>query len=217
MTTTLLQPETGTERAAILAHLDGFIRQRPGLEYGNYCSGWQDADGRKAYFSEMRSITRDLHDARALLAAVAWRESITTEHLRESFRAYSGRLQWHAKGERCETCKGVGTIAGNWNDTAPRIPCYSCKGAQVNAKNGLTYCAGQYFPTEYRKAACAVLASALWGYFRANLADSFTEDHNGETRYTGSVKALRGMSYGDAIRATARRELSPRIARRWFN
>jgi len=28
------------------------------------------------------------------------------------------------------------------------------------------YCTGQYFPTEYRKAACAVLASALWAYTR---------------------------------------------------
>jgi hypothetical protein len=26
------------------------------------------------------------------------------------------------------------------------------------------YCTGQYFPTEYRAAACAVLASALWRY-----------------------------------------------------
>src|ERR1017187_3258054 len=26
------------------------------------------------------------------------------------------------------------------------------------------YCTGQYFPTEYRSAACAVLATALWDY-----------------------------------------------------
>ena len=31
------------------------------------------------------------------------------------------------------------------------------------------YCAGQYFPTEYRKAACAVLASALWGSVRRSM------------------------------------------------
>lgn len=31
----------------------------------------------------------------------------------------------------------------------------------------LDYCTGQYFPTEYRKAAAAVLASALWYYWRA--------------------------------------------------
>lgn len=34
-----------------------------------------------------------------------------------------------------------------------------------NNKSGaleLTYCAGQYYPTEYRKAVCSVLASCLW-------------------------------------------------------
>ena len=32
----------------------------------------------------------------------------------------------------------------------------------------LEYCTGQYWPTEYRAAACAVLASALWDYHRAD-------------------------------------------------
>ena len=32
----------------------------------------------------------------------------------------------------------------------------------------LNYCTGQYFPTEYRKAAAAVLASALWDYWRTD-------------------------------------------------
>ena len=30
----------------------------------------------------------------------------------------------------------------------------------------LKYCTGQYSPTEYRAAVCAVLASALWQYYR---------------------------------------------------
>jgi hypothetical protein len=56
------------------------------------------------------------------------------------------------------------------------------------------YCTGQYWPTEYRRAACAVLASALWEHWRP--ADS--------------------EQGGDKIRATARRELGSRLARRWF-
>ena len=32
----------------------------------------------------------------------------------------------------------------------------------------LSYCCGQYWPTEYRKAVCSVCASALWGYHRRN-------------------------------------------------
>ena len=74
--------ETVTERAAILAALDAWIRQRPGLDYGNYASGWNDVDGRRAYFRELRSIARDLREARALLATVGWRESITAERER---------------------------------------------------------------------------------------------------------------------------------------
>ena len=34
---------------------------------------------------------------------------------------------------------------------------------------GLDYCTGQYFPTEYRAAVCAVLRSALWGYWRSDV------------------------------------------------
>ena len=57
------------------------------------------------------------------------------------------------------------------------------------------YCAGQYYPTEYRRAVCAVLSSVLWSYFRNN----------------APVKAT-----GDTIRKTAARELSRSIATRWF-
>lgn len=39
--------------------------------------------------------------------------------------------------------------------------CYSGRLSWVNGR--LQYITGQYWPTEYRKAACAVLASVLWG------------------------------------------------------
>ena len=62
----------------------------------------------------------------------------------------------------------------------------------------LDYCTGQYFPTEYRRAVCAVLSSALWDCWRDNApADT--------------------ASKGDYIRKTARRELSRAVAGRWFN
>lgn len=56
------------------------------------------------------------------------------------------------------------------------------------------YCTGQYYPTEYRAAACATLASALWAYFRE----------------------LCGCKTADEIRTMARRELGRSIANRWF-
>lgn len=58
----------------------------------------------------------------------------------------------------------------------------------------LDYCAGQYFPTEYRAAVCRALASVLWNYWGDG------------GRYTA-----------DQIRAAARMNLGRGIARRWFN
>ena len=58
----------------------------------------------------------------------------------------------------------------------------------------LEYCAGQYFPTEYRAAACRALASVLWNYWSDG------------GRYTA-----------DQIRAAAKSNLGRGIARRWFN
>ena len=43
-----------TERQAILGALSTWIRQRPGLDYRNYSSGWNDVEGRRAYFRELR-------------------------------------------------------------------------------------------------------------------------------------------------------------------
>lgn len=62
----------------------------------------------------------------------------------------------------------------------------------------MEYCTGQYWPTEYRKAACAVLARAVWGYFRGCVPE-------------GTERP------GDFIRGRARANFSRRVARRWFN
>jgi hypothetical protein len=155
-----------TKREQILSALGAWIRHRPGLEYGNYCSGWNDKAGRAAYFSEMRSITRDRHTAERLLGQVAWRESIGEAELREAFRsAYSGRLSIIDKPD--------GSIA-------------------------LDYCTGQYWPTEYRKAACAILASALWAHKRACVPEGLDAP-------------------GTWMRKEFRKEYGASIANRWFN
>ena len=145
------------KRDQILEALSAFIRQRPGLEYGNYGNP-------VSYRAEMRSITQDRHHAETLLAAVRWRESIGEPQLREAFRAFSGRLSIVDRAD--------GAI-------------------------GLDYCTGQYFPTEYRKAVCAVLSAALWDHLR---------DNN-----------LLPTTTGDSMRATFRREFGRTIANRYFN
>lgn len=62
----------------------------------------------------------------------------------------------------------------------------------------LDYTTGQYFPTEYRKAVCAVLAAALWDYWRDCVPESVS-------------------NRAESIRCKARRELGRTLADRWFN
>ena len=77
------------------------------------------------------------------------------------------------------------------------------------------YCAGQYFPTEYRKAVCAVCASVLWDYMRDHCMPAPELMHNSETGET--LRRYKGMRAGDYIRAQFRREYGRGIASRWFN
>lgn len=148
-----------TEKENLIQALSHFIKQRPGLEFGNY----GDVG---AYRSELRSITKSRHHAEALLAQVSWRESITVDDIiRASQHAYSGRLTI------------TRTDAGGFR---------------------IDYCTGQYFPTEYRKAVCAVLSSVLWDYWR-------------EGNPYGNKPGA-----GDYIRDTARKELGRSIAQTWF-
>lgn len=154
-------------KETLLASLRAFARQRPGLEPANY----GDAS---AYRAESRAITRDLHDVETLLAAVAWRDSITADRLVDAARgAYSGRLA-----------------------VAEPTP----------GKFEVIYHTGQYFPTEYRRAVCAVLASALWDYARECMPEP-----------KGDRDLYDGLRAGDWLRRYFRREFGARMQRRWFD
>lgn len=148
-----------TTKELILTSLRGFVAQRPRLEFGNY-GDWRN------YRAEMRSITRDLNDAKTLLRAVEI-SSIPIDGLRAAFRAYSGRL-----------------ILSDTPD----------------GKLRLEYCTGQYFPTEYRKAVCAVCAAALLDYYWKDF----------------SASARNGESAGDAIRRKFREWFGRRMQKHWF-
>lgn len=66
-----------------------------------------------------------------------------------------------------------------------------------NGEPVLSYQAGQYFPTEYRAAACAVLSQALWDAARVRYAP---------------------LSHtGDWLRAHFRRRFGAALQRRWFD
>jgi len=141
-----------------VAALENFVNQRPHLEPGNYISSGWDDEGRKAYRSESRRITRDLHDARSLLQAVVGRD-FTPAEWAEAFTAYGRRLSWD------------GTT--------------------------LNYCVGQYWPTEYRVAVCAVLANLLRCDYRST---------NGRDKWIGRYSIQRHF----------RRVFGRGLANRWF-
>ena len=80
----------------LLTALYAWIRQRPGLEFGNYGEI-------TAYRQEVRSITTDLHHARQLLRSVEL-SSLSGHALLNAFRAFSGRMSW--KEGQLDYCTG---------------------------------------------------------------------------------------------------------------
>ena len=80
----------------------------------------------------------------------------------------------------------------------------------------LDYCTGQYWPTEYRKAACAVLASVLWDWTREHAMPSkIIKD--GQDYYPHAGGGRNEQSAGDWMRTHFKREFGRGIQSRWFN
>lgn len=70
------------------------------------------------------------------------------------------------------------------------------KGGRLCLVGGsIEYHTGQYFPTEYRAAACRIMANILWSYVRANYA----------------------LNTGDEMRKYFRRQFRRRICKNYFN
>lgn len=186
-----------SERDMILDALAVWVRQRPGLEFGNYGDV-------SAYRSELRGITKDLHQAEFLLRYVRPRESITADMLKAAFRSgFSGRLSWAPATQKQHPSKGRASL----------IP---AKAAHLD------YCTGQYWPTEYRRAVCAVLASAIWSWWRDACMPE--PDTNKPTRaelageeFCSQPVRYDGLSAGDYLRRNAVREFGRSVAKRWFD
>lgn len=114
----------------------------------------------------------------------------------ESRRITRQRHDFRRLAREVELASGI--TAQNLVDTARSAYSGRLSFVEKGDKVGVDYCAGQYFPTEYRAAACAVLAAALWDYYRADLPPE-TENK------------------GDKLRAKFRRIFGASIASRWFN
>ncbi len=179
-------------KSLILDALRAFINQRSGIEFGNYGDV-------KAFRAEQRGIQKDRHEALELLRAVELSSGIDADALlRAANSAYSGRLT---------ILEGPGPDPG-----------YVRRNGDVR----IDYCTGQYFPTEYRRAACAVLASALWEYTREHCMPQqamFGSGPNAERKYLlwrPRHKSPDYVSAGDWLRAHFLRQFGRGIASRWF-
>lgn len=75
-----------------------------------------------------------------------------------------------------------------------------------DGKVSVDYCTGQYFPTEYRRAVCAVMASVLWNWKRAQCMPA---------SFSGAT--VPPTSPGDYLRAGFKREYGRGLAARWFS
>jgi hypothetical protein len=113
-----------------ISQLAAFAAQNSGLEFGNY-------GDLRAYKSEQRSISEDWRRFKQALYVAAIEGVTDAEVIAAAPSAFSGRLSWVSKDYLREK-HSIDT------DYTPRW----------------SYCTGQYFPTEYRKAAATVLEYA---------------------------------------------------------
>lgn len=125
---------------------------------------------------------------------------------------HAGRKAYHAESRRVTrdrhdaerllravalSSMPLDTLLGGFRAFSGRLTIQAGKDGGVE----LSYCTGQYFPTEYRRAVCAVLSSALFDFYR----DGFV------------ACARSSESPGDAIRRCFAQEFGLRFARRWFD
>lgn len=194
-------------KSQICDALAAWIRQRPGLEFGNYVSPGtisreQITEGRRAYFKEARDIARDKRDAETLLAAVRHNSAITAEMILDAAKhSFSGRLRIEMQNHQI---REHGKMP--YEEMRPRIE----------------YDTGQYFPTEFRKAAAAVLAGALWDHMRDAMPKptGMVKQVRGKGKdwqYEADFDNVEGVTPGDWLRNRFRKEFGSKLQRRWFN
>lgn len=175
---------TDTLKTAICDALATWIRQRPGLDPADYIDadsrGETRTQGEAAFRSAQRELGRDKHDAETLLAAARHHGGVTAEVLQEAFKqAFNGRL---AMQEQLT---------------------FGTTGVQYVT---LSYISGKNETTEYRAAASAVLARALWIADRSGCG------------YGAGFKATTGREpEANELRQHFRKEFGSALQRRWFN
>jgi hypothetical protein len=180
-------------KTTIIDNLRAFARQRPGLEFGDY------GDPATAYRFEAHSHCAEV------LAYRADQRSIT--------RDLAEALTMLRSVELRDSITAADLIRASEGAFSGRLT--------INPETGtIDYCTGQYWPTEYRRAVCAVLSSALWDYWRDNMPEpvaTVSKDYGHGLVCDQEVYTSRKLTAGDYLRRQASNEFGRGIARRWFN
>lgn len=107
---------------------------------------------------------------------------------RAAYCADSRKITQHFK----DACAMLRYVESRPSITGQDLQNVLCNRLTYTPGRGLDYTTCQYWPIEYRAAACRALASAIWNDLRDDASD------------------------GDSIRKAARRALGRSIAGRWF-
>lgn len=139
--------------------------------------------------SDRRGVARDKRDAETLLTAVRLTTAISADDLIEAAkRAFSGRLE------------------------IQHVP-----SMVTDNKVHIEYTTGQYWPTEYRAAAAAVCASALWSAVRTHMPPADGKLTRTHGVFTTEHDNVEGKTPGDWLRSHFRKMYGSALQRRWFN
>lgn len=163
----LVESGINIEQNPAIVALCEFVSQRSGIEPGNYYSDWRDKNGREAYQNEIKDIGQDLRRFRTALN-VAGSEGVTDKDvIAEAPNAFSGRLEWVSTIKlAAEYTEGIRMLGAALSKTARPWEVASITAdidsnrTALGKKGDWRYTTGQYFPTEYRKAAATLIEYA---------------------------------------------------------
>jgi hypothetical protein len=155
------------DQPAITA-LTKFAAQRSGIERNNYYSPWDSGhtlrDGQRAFKEEQRNIRADLARFREALKVAQAAGVTDADLIAEAPHAYGGRLEWIEGRAACACSYSTPVSEHAWASHYSGKVCEKCGGVAYRFEptqgGAWQYCAGQYFPTEYRKAAATLLEAA---------------------------------------------------------
>lgn len=118
------------------------------------------------------------------------RESAAISRDRNDYYAIRGQIAWR------DSITADDIIAASEHAFSGRLSIEETdKGYRLN------YCAGQYMPTEYRKAACAVLASAWWNTTREDCPIEYESNQTFEDSPGGWMSKQAKQTFGRGLQS----------------